>query len=121
MAEELHSALKVANTVWGLTPTKAMGITLMWRLDKLHSVACVGISETRSVDVPVATWCMLRMIGERMLVPTSVYVEGVKDDEAWFCNWPVTSGMKYTTVMDEQFGGLIKIPKTEFKRVETKK
>jgi len=121
MTEELHSALRVANTTWGLTPTKTAGCHLMWKLGKLHSVACVGFSETRSVDVPVVTWCMLRMIGERMLVPSSVYVAGAKDDEAWFCSWPVQSGMKYPVVMDEKFGGLIKIPKSEFKRVETKK
>lgn len=109
--------------IWALHDTAiAGGVHLMWLRGKLHSVAVAAFNpgwEDPTYAVPMLHWAMLRMIGDRFHIPSSAYIAG--EGESVFCaNWPVQSAVGYSCVEDSKLGGLIAIPRTEFKLVERK-
>lgn len=108
--------LTKVNEIWGLS---SLGDTIhsMWKGGKLHSFSAVGVSREREVFVDLEQWVRMRNLGDRMHVPTSVYVDVL--GKIHYASWKVTSGIGYAAVPLPE-GGAVAIPQDEFKVVESK-
>jgi hypothetical protein len=117
------ATLALQQPIWGLHDTALVpGVHLMWRRGELHSVAAVAFNpgwEDPAYAVPMLQWSFMRMTSDRFNIPSSAYIEG--DPGSVYCaNWPVQSGLGYRCEEDSKLGGLVVIPRTEFKLVEKK-
>ena len=123
---DTSSQLNVLQAVAKIWPVKTevcsgLGVYTMWARDNLHSVATVAGQANGFVRVPVIQWATLRMLGDRLHVPTVIFF-GHHDGTIEYATWPVHSGLKYQTILDTAYpGGVVSIPRSEFKIVERKR
>lgn len=95
------------------------GLAALFAKGRMHSVGTVGRAEDHFVYVPIVQWANLRLVGDASHVPTSVYADR-GDEGLYYVNWAVTSAVTYVMVEDSVFGAAVKIPMSEFKKVEGK-
>ncbi len=111
--------LAKATEVWKLIPKYIdAGMWAMWKLDRLHSIACVGVDKDKVIRIPLLTWTLMRKMGEVLVIPTSCYIPVHQD--VYFASWHPISGIGYTTLPDDECGGVVGVIASEFSIVQVK-